>query len=88
MYLKQSEVAEKVRPLRLTIERSLTYEGEYTAPAAVTLGSLTLTASVMVRRGRFPFQIWYRAQRDGKTVIEVASSPEFVRLVQRALIGY
>ena len=83
--MNQKDLTLKVRPLRETIERSLTWEGGFTQPEPIQIGPFEVSVLVVVRRGFSPYAIWYRATRDGRTVVEVDRQPEFVRILARKL---
>ena len=85
MTITLKALTQQVRPLRETIERSLTWEGHYTRPAPIQVGPFMVEAFVVTQRGLRPYSIWYKASRDGATVIEVDRQPEFVRLLARRL---
>lgn len=77
-------ILDAIRPLRETIEQSLTFEGEYRRPAPVTLHGVELSAYVLYRRGsRTPFSITYVAKRDGVTLVELSGADSFAGVLVR-----
>lgn len=74
-----------IRPLRETIENSITWEGRFTVPEPVQIGDLTVVAWVAFNGhgAKVPYSIYYKALRGPAVVCDVKGAATFADVLKR-----